>query len=102
MQLTLRLRRPDPMVCLWQCTSAVSAQRSVDRRERQSDGRNNEANPQEAHRRLHRSRDEDVTPTKTAGREDDRKARGFPKSKDGQKGTALENLKTAGAQQAHD
>ena len=37
-----------------------------------------EANPQEAHRRLHRSRDEDVPPTKTAGREDDRKARGFP------------------------
>src|SRR3984885_1752741 len=37
-----------------------------------------EANPQEAHRTLHRPRDEDVPPTKTAGRRDDRKARGFP------------------------
>ena len=54
--------------------SAASAQQPADRRERQSDGRNSEANPQEAHRSLHRPRDEDVPPTKTAGREDDRKA----------------------------
>ena len=58
--------------------SAAPAQQPADRRERQNDGRNSEANPQEAHRRFHRSRDEDVLPTKTAGREDDRKARGFP------------------------
>ena len=54
--------------------SAAPAQQPADRRERQSDGRNSEANPQEAHRSLHRPRDEDVPPTKTAGREDDRKA----------------------------
>jgi hypothetical protein len=58
--------------------SAASAQQPADRRERQNDGRNSEANPQEAHRSLHRRRDEDVPPTKTAGRRDDREARGFP------------------------
>jgi len=80
--------------------SPAPAQQPADRRERQSDGRNSEANPQEAHRSLHRPRDEDVPPTKTAGREDDRKARVF-QIKDGPKRSALENLETAGAQQAH-
>jgi hypothetical protein len=40
--------------------SAAPAQQPADRRERQSDGRNSEVNPQEAHRSLHRPRDEDV------------------------------------------
>ena len=58
--------------------SAAPAQQPADHRERQSHGRNSEANPQEAHRSLCSPRDEDMPPTKTAGREDDRKARGFP------------------------
>jgi hypothetical protein len=82
------------------CASDAPAQQPADRRERQDGGRNSEANPQEAHRRLHRPRDEDVPPTNTAGREDDRKATGFL-NQDGPKRTGLENLKTAGMQQAH-
>ena len=58
--------------------SSPAAQWWVDHSERQSHGRNSEANPQEAHRCLHRPRDEDEPLMKTAGRRDDRKARGFP------------------------
>ena len=58
--------------------SDASAQPAGGRPERQNDGHNSRASPRATHCSLHRPRDEDVPPTKTAGREDDRKARGFP------------------------
>ena len=73
-RLRLRLRRPRPDgVFVAICTIGASLQRRPPSTHplRQNDGRN-------SHRSLHRLGNEDVPPTKTAGRRDDREARGFP------------------------
>jgi hypothetical protein len=76
--------------------SAARAPQPADRRERQNDGRNSEANPQEAHR------SSVACGMKTCRRRKPLDARMIGRQvKDGPKRSALENLETSDAQQAH-